>query len=448
MGHESEREEWKRVWNDKCLENISAFANADGGVLIIGKNDDGSMEGVSNASKLMDDVPNIVYSKFGFLPRIERVAVDGKECIEVYIKPQSRPISLDGRFYIRSGSTTRELSGKELEDLIMERRGITWTDFLAIDVEVKDLSEEAIGYMANLGIDKGRLPRYAVSEGPVPLLKHFDLLDGKAMRKACAILFHPEPDRVVLGSYIEIGVFSAEGKLLREDTVKCPAIMQPEAAVNLIYEKHIQGTYRIDGLFRETDYAYPRVAVREALTNAIVHRDYSVFLPTAVSIYPDSLEILNYGGLPQGWTVDDLLAKHSSVPRNFRMARVFHDAGLIEKWGTGINTIFNACREAGVADPEYSANNREVRVTFRSNVEGVRGAAKRGEGVTDNEMQILSLIGRSGGMTGMEIRAASPMGETAAKYVVATLSKKGLIVKKDGKRKDKWVLSEEGEKHL
>jgi ATP-dependent DNA helicase RecG len=287
-----------------------------------------------------------------------------------------------------------------------------------------------------------------VSEGTAPLLRHFDLLDGDAMRKACAILFHPEPDRVVLGAYVEIGIFSAEGELLREDTVKSPAIMQPEAAVNLIYEKHIQGTYRIDGLFRETEYAYPRVAVREALTNAIVHRDYSVFLPTAVSIYPDSLEIMNYGGLPAGWTVDKLLAKHNSVPRNFRMARVFHDAGLIEKWGTGINTIFKACREAGTADPEYEVGKGEVRVTFRSRGGDRRGKAVRKEGVTDNEMHVISLLDRKEGMTGMELRAASSIGETAAKYAVATLSKKGLIVKKDGKRKDKWILSEEGKKYL
>ena len=101
----------ERSWSEKCYKTLAAFGNGLGGTMIIGKDDDGTIFGVTDPEKLMEDIPNGVKDKLKFLPALERVSEDGKECIRIIVESQKHPVYYDGRYYVRSGSITTILEG-------------------------------------------------------------------------------------------------------------------------------------------------------------------------------------------------------------------------------------------------------------------------------------------------------------------------------------------------
>lgn len=226
----SEREEYKQSWHYSRLSTLCAFANGgDGGTLFIGIDDKGVVTGVRNAKKLTEELPNIIQHKLGFKASVETRAENGKEYVVIAVKPQPDAVSYNGRFYVRSGSTTQEISGHEIVTLQFEKDGISFTDIATDKASVKDLSTEAVEYMVRRGKERGRMPALVSADNVPAVLRHFDLMQGEKLTVAGALLFHPRPSSVVQGAYTEIGVFSeADGrvKLLRDDYVEGPLIMQ------------------------------------------------------------------------------------------------------------------------------------------------------------------------------------------------------------------------------
>ena len=108
---ESQTVEYKQNWRNDCLKAVSAFANSDGGVLIIGLDDQGKSLGLKNVKKMLEDIPNTIRNKLGIIPSVE---LDKKDIIKVTVAPCSVPISYNGKYYLRSGSTVQELQGKAL----------------------------------------------------------------------------------------------------------------------------------------------------------------------------------------------------------------------------------------------------------------------------------------------------------------------------------------------
>jgi len=156
---ESQITEFKSNWRDEHFKVISAFANANGGNLIIGVDDDGSPVGIKNSKKLLEDIPNKVRNKVGIIPSVNIKKRKNKEVIKVIIKPSSVPISYDGKYYIRSGSTTQELKEKELADFLLKKFGRTWDEIVEEKAEFDDLNRETVVKFKRLAVD--RIPSIA-----------------------------------------------------------------------------------------------------------------------------------------------------------------------------------------------------------------------------------------------------------------------------------------------
>ncbi|MCL2711974.1 MAG: hypothetical protein FWD37_01700 [Methanomassiliicoccaceae archaeon] len=394
---------------------------------------------MKDPEKLMEDIPNGVKDKLRFLPVTERFSDGGKECICVIVRPQKHPVYYDGQYYSRTGSVTTLLEGHELTLALMKREGISWTDRIADNISIGDLSKEAADYFVNLARDRGRIPVYAGSDDMRALLKHLDLLDGDDIKIAGALLFHPQPDHIVPGTTIDIGVFSEDGALLRDDTTAGPLIMQPDKAVEVLYERYIQGTYYIDGMDRRMRYDYPKEAVRECVMNAVIHKEYSRFLPVTIRVYPDRLEIFNHGKLPDGWTIEKLIGEHGSEPRNFRMAKVFYDAGRIEKWGIGIGMIMRSCRNAGMPDPKFEIFSDGLRVTFRPAAKlKIHSATANTEGLTPSEKKVYAVIAEGKFTTAEEAASSLGLSVVTVKRTTVKLKEKGLIRRTGSKKTGDW----------
>lgn len=131
-------------------------------------------------------------------------------------------------------------------------------------------------------------------------------------------------------------------------------ILLPDLAVDTLFEKYVPPRFTYEGVFRKLVYPYPRDGIRELIVNAVVHMDYHSKEPVTVSVHPDHLEIFGVGGLPNGWTVETLVGKHKSIPRNQTLADVFHDAGYVENWAQGIGRVMDSCRVNGNPPPNFA----------------------------------------------------------------------------------------------
>jgi ATP-dependent DNA helicase RecG len=123
---EQQNREYKQSWHDDYLKWICGFANAQGGVIFIGKDDNGKVVNVAESKKLMDDIPNKVRNAMGIAVEVNLHEEKGSHVIEIITPPYSVPISLRGRYYYRSGSTKQELTGASLNEFLLKKLGKTW----------------------------------------------------------------------------------------------------------------------------------------------------------------------------------------------------------------------------------------------------------------------------------------------------------------------------------
>lgn len=140
---ESQNTEWKESWRDEYLKQICGFANAQGGKIYIGANDDGTIIGVADSKKLLEDIPNKVRDILGIIVDVNLLVQDGKDCIEICVNPSSYPVSFKGEYHYRSGSTKQLLRGSALTEFLLSKTGCKW-DAVPVDgVTAEDLDKES-----------------------------------------------------------------------------------------------------------------------------------------------------------------------------------------------------------------------------------------------------------------------------------------------------------------
>jgi ATP-dependent DNA helicase RecG len=141
---EAQHIEWKETWRDELLRWICGFANAEGGVLHIGRNDQGVVVGVPNAARLLEELPNKVRDILGIMVEVNLHEEGGKEWLEIVVEPYPYPVSYKGEYHVRSGSTKQELKGAALDRFLLRKQGRHWDGVPVLQVAARDLSLAAI----------------------------------------------------------------------------------------------------------------------------------------------------------------------------------------------------------------------------------------------------------------------------------------------------------------
>jgi ATP-dependent DNA helicase RecG len=154
---ETQHIEWKRSWRDEYLRWICGFANAKGGVLVIGHDNKGGITGLPNAAKLLADIPNKVRDVLGIMVDVNLLEEDGKDWIEIRVEPYPSPISYKGEYHYRSGSTKQELKGAALERFLLKKRGRHWDGVPEPAFQAKDCSAHALRLFAKRATRSGRM---------------------------------------------------------------------------------------------------------------------------------------------------------------------------------------------------------------------------------------------------------------------------------------------------
>src|SRR6185312_8174043 len=199
--------------------------------------------------------------------------------------------------------------------------------------------------------------------------------------------FSDRPERRVSGAWIKIGLFATDDDLRHQDEVHGNLFEQVDETLRVLDLKYLKAYISYEGLQRIESYLFPLGALREALLNAVVHKDYSSGIPIQISVYEDKIVFWNPGELPQYWTLKKLMGKHPSKPFNPLLANALFRAGLIESWGRGIEKIRRECAEHGIAPPVYDLSMSGLMLTFHADPQQLAEATRTSRSQTQEKAQ-------------------------------------------------------------
>ena len=358
--------EWKESWKDEYLKWICGFANAQGGSLYIGKDDKGQVVGVKNSKKLMEDIPNRVRDILGILVDVDLLNEDKKDVIRITVSQHSYPVNYKGEYHYRTGSTKQVLKGATLTQFLTSKTGQTWDVVPIENVMAEELDTDSFDIFRKQALFSERMTKKDLEISNEQLLDSLTLIENGKLIRAAVLLFHKTPEKWIRGAYIKIGFFETDADLRYQDEIHGSLIQQAEKVMDLLFTKYLKAYISYKGVTRVERYPFPKEAIREALYNAIVHKDYSVQIPIQISVYDDKIYIANDCIFPTGWTLETLLKKHKSRPYNPQIANGFFRAGFVETWGRGIEKICEACQKHGIDNPKYTLHSEDIMVLFKT----------------------------------------------------------------------------------
>jgi ATP-dependent DNA helicase RecG len=440
---ENQNIEWKEKWHDEYLHTVCAFANASGGVIEIGRTDKGEMIGISDARKLLEALPSKFRSSMGIVADVDLVEENGKQFLRVTVKAHPYPISCNGKYYYRSGSTTQELTGNALDEFLLRKQGKTWDGVPVPHVAVSDFESDAFKIFRKKAVESTRMTEKDLQMSDEALLDSLRLTEGSYLRRAALLLFHQDAEKWVPGAYVKIGKFANDTDLVYQHEVQSSLISLPDKVMEVVYLNYFKGIISYNGIQRVETYPVPHAAFREAITNAIAHRDYSTGIPIQIKVFDDRVIIYNDGHLPGKWTIEDLFVTHRSEPHNPLIANAFFRAGMIESWGRGIEKITETCKEAGKPAPviEYR-HDREFSVTFFSDVAITENITKK-NGVRETQKKILGIMAATPTVTAKALSAELGIADRNIKNHIKALKDAGLVKRVGAAKGGHWVVKQE-----
>lgn len=422
---EQQNIEYKESWHDDYLKWVCGFANAHGGTIYVGKDDDGNTVGVADFKKLMEDLPNKIRDVLGIMTEVNLHEEGGAYFIEIITPPYSVPISLRGSYYYRSGSTKQELKGNALMEFLLRKSGKTWDDVIEPRATLADIDEATVKQFKADAAKAGRLP---ADDGALSLADFLDklrLTENGQLKRAAIVIFGKDPGRFYPNQIVKIGRFGVEDDDLKfQEVVEGNLLHLLRETVLELNRKFFVKPISFEGLQRIEKDEYPVAAVREILLNALVHRDYmSSFIQ--VRIYDDKFWVWNSGKLPEDISLESLRVVHSSHPRNPLIADVCFKGGYIDSWGRGTLKIINACREAELPEPSITEQFGGMLVeVFKSRYAPDQ---LRKLGLNDRQINAVLYVAENGSITNSQYQKLFDVSRNTASNDLKNLVESGIL---------------------
>ena len=440
---ESKTLELKRSTGElrEAMQTICAFANGEGGHVIIGAKPAGQLVGQQVSEQTLHDV---AAARDRFEPPVQ-FEIDtvklapGTSAIVLSVSgvKDSVPFTYDGRAYERIGNTTRKMAQERYESLLFERTYSRrrWENQVADEITIKDIDREEVFRILKIIEAAGRLAGPSARSLP-DALDRLGVRKGGELLRAAVVLFGktfmPDYPQCELRMARFRGVTKAE--FMDQRQLRGPAFQLLEEA-QLFCQRHFPLPAKIvpTQLRRVETPLIPPDAMREILVNALIHHDYSIAGgAVSLAIFDDRVEVWSTGRFPNGITPEALKSDPFSVLRNPIIADVFHRTGLIEKWGRGTNRVAEMCEAAGIAPPEFKELTGGAVVTFRVPVAGAsaesRVGSRVGSRVESFEERVLRELA-AGALSKSELAARLGMKRVAGQLhrAIATLMKRSAI---------------------
>jgi ATP-dependent DNA helicase RecG len=370
---EGDQLEFKVQWNDAALESLAAFANGRGGTLLVGVENDGQVKGWTGTDKDLRAIVDQIADGLRIEPLVRPLTVHRQKVLFVQVIPSPLPVAFRGRYFQRIGNTTRQFQPEALGRLFVEKSGSAW-DKLSGDYTRDEIDSEALRRFLRLA--RPRLPLISEDEPAENVLRKLDLFADGHLTRGALLLFGRRPQQRFPMAYLRMGRFKNDITIVDDKFIEGNLFEQLEQVMQY-FRQYLQVRYEIpsqvgqsqsmmEAIQRRELWEYPLEALREAVINALIHRDYfDIRGHSSIRVYDDRVYIWNPGELPEGLAVEDLLRRpHDSRPRNPLLARVFYYAGWIEHWGSGTTRILDLCRQQNLPEPQFHSGGGRFEVSF------------------------------------------------------------------------------------
>ena len=432
MRLENKTIEFKRGYTDDLKYAVVAFANTDGGKIYVGINDDGSVQGIQDIDGTMLRITNmirdVVRPDVTMFTECAVEEIEGQPVVAVTIqRGTARPYYLSGKgirpegVYIRQGASSVPASETAILNMIKETSGDCYEDARSLNQQLTFAKAEDYFAKHNLsfGDQQKRTLNIISADGTYSNL-------GMLLSDQCV-------------HTIKLAVFDGSKKSVFRDRKELTGSLLTQLEDAYTYINQFNRTRaEFEGLDRIDRRDYPAEALREALLNAITHRDYSFSASTLISIFDDRIEFVTIGGLVRGLTYNDIMLGVSAL-RNQKLANVFYRLNLIEAYGTGILKINESYVDCDVK-PQFEVTDNAFRITlpninYAANHSGPPTAPAKIGNKADRKEVVLRLAEKHGHVIRKDVEAALNVSQATAILLLREMVESGLLIKeKDGKQ--------------
>ncbi len=453
----------------KACKTLCAFLNDRGGIVCIGVKNDGRLVGQTVTDATYQEIANDIRKlEPPASVEVSYVPFEGEKFIIVMeVSPgHHMPYVFDGRPYQRVESETVPMPQHLYEQLLVKRGQLnhSWDEFINGEYIINDLDHNEILNTVKQGVVAKRIPEIALKEDVVSILSRLKLIENGKLKNAAIVLYANEVDSGFLQCMIKMARFKGISKL--DDFIDNQQfygnIFQILEQASNFMEKHlnIASSFHEHSFVRQDKFTVPVLAVREAMINAVCHRNYQNNSSISLAIFDDRMEIWNSGALPKELALERLKEAHDSYPRNKLIASTLYKLGFIEKWGNGTLKIFDECRKHGIPSPifeEYSSG-LSVQFIFEEPI-GPRVEAKKKqdsnemarklsvlEKLSNRQREIIGIIEKSDNLKASDImkKLLEPPAERTLREDLFALKKLDLIDFRGQTRSRVWYLKKKG----
>jgi ATP-dependent DNA helicase RecG len=456
---ESDVIEFKERWRDDALEDIAALANTRGGTLYIGVRDDGFVVGLS-ADDISDDaqqrIAGKVQNQLHLSPELRVERYEAKNVLVITVPQTSFPVLLRGSYWTRVGTTSSKVAPAQWTRLVLTQTGRDWESLPApvaiTSVEGQDILDTVLDLdlvrqyvLTAQSFTQPRLPIAVPADAAARLiLDSLELLtpDGTPTN-AAVLLFGRAPQRIFPQARVRIAYFRsindfdehppATGTVF-EQIMKATSVLETYAPIRMTFPTPRDQ----DQLRRRATPTYPASVLREAVTNAVIHRDYLSSDDIQIKVFADRFEIWNPGGLAPDLRLDELYGPHRSLRRNRRIAEAAYYTYVVERWGTGTTRMVDACRTAGLPIPQFEEQSGGFLVTLHR--EALSESTLVQAGLNSRQVKAILSLGLEGTFTTAEYRQLTDATKTTAERDIKALETAGFVRRIGAGRDTRYVV--------
>jgi len=432
--NESDTVEFKESFDREAVVTAGSFANTKGGTVYVGITDRGNVVGTLIGTESLKEWANTISQSTEprLVPEMEEQSCDGKPVVAIRIKENPlKPVSVKGRCYRRVGSSNRVMQPHEIAEMHLQSTGSSWDLAAAPNTTIADLDPAKVADYIRKANETGRR-NIAVGESPQTVLEKIGLVRDDKPTWAAILLFGKEPQRLLSQATIHCGLFDADEISVLDDRMVRGTIIEQVSDTMEFIRKNIRVAFVMTGEpERKQVWDYPIEALREAVINAICHRDYTVSSSVEIRILRDSLKVWSPGRLAPGITLPELFTSHASVLRNKGIAQVLYDIGWIERWGGGIQKIRSASAEAGLPEPVFQED-QGFSVLFRKDVFDHDFLVRAG--LSERQITAVLYVRENGKITNTDYQRILEVSGTTAQRDLKDLVARN-ILEMSGKRK-------------
>ncbi len=445
---ESENVEFKTSLSDwkRIVETISAFANTNGGHLIVGVENRGRIRGVKIGKDSIENLTNRIIQNTDpkVYPAIKIVKVAGKNIIVISVKDvQNKPYLAFGKGFKRIGKSTHQMSRDEYERMILEKhkKDIRFDNKICEEATLKDIDRNRVKWFLKEAKKQRRLKISENASLKEIFVKLKLLKDGK-LTNAAGLLFAKDP--LFLQSEVKCIRFSGNEPVkpyIDFQSIEGTVFDLIDNAQDFVLRNIRKAIWLTPGkVQREEKYEYPPDAIREAIVNAVAHRNYDSPSKVQVRIFDDRIEIWNPGELPEGWTFEHLREEHESIPKNPLLFKHLFWVKYVEDVGGGTLDMIKQCKEWGIAEPEFEYTGSAIIVIFKKSI--FTEEVLEQMGLNQRQIKAMEFLREKGSISTKEYCKMFKVARDTANRDLNILLKKGIIKRKGTGPQTYYIFSD------